>query len=66
MHANENRSIQFSMSQLGKKTVLIPPNPKFRQTQWKTDAAFGFKIIPKQAPFLLNQTRFNMFERLKR
>ena len=66
LHANQNRAIQFSMNQLGKKTVLIPPNPKYRQTQWQQDATFGFKIIPKRPPFLLNQNRFNMFERLKR
>jgi len=65
-HANPNRSLQFSMNQLGKKTVLIPPNTKFRQKQWQQDATFGFKIIPKQGPFLLNKSRFNMFERMKR
>jgi hypothetical protein len=62
-HANSTRILQFSMNKLGKKTVLIPPNPKFRQKQWQRDTQFGFKIIPSnKRPFLLNRTRFNKFQ----
>jgi hypothetical protein len=61
-HMQPNRSLQFSMSQMGKKTVLIPPDPKFRQKQWARDKTYGFRLIPNyKPPVVLNRTKHNMF-----